>query len=207
MKKILIGLFLLILLSPHIASARIGVGVGTGKIYVEDVLKAGMSYNLPSLTVLNTGDEPSNYTVGLAYHRDQPEMAPPKEWFSFSPEEFYLEPGEARTVEIKLNLPLKTRYGDFFAYLEGKPTKKAQSGSTSIGVAAAAKLYFTIAPSNFLEPIYYKTIAIWTAWMPWTNIFAALLFTGIALILFKRFFKIQINIKGKDRTEEKIKSE
>jgi len=195
MRKFLIGLFFLVLLFPCVSLARIGVGVGSGIIQVEDTLKAGMSYKLPSLTILNTGDEPSDYTVGLAYHRDQPELAPPEEWFNFSPEEFYLEPGKARTVEIKLNLPLKTPYGDYFAYLEGKPTKKNESGSMSIGIAAAAKLYFTIEPSSFLEPIYYKTVAFWTAWMPWTNILAAFLFTVLALLLFKRFFNFELKLK------------
>jgi len=189
--------------------AIIGVGVGTGKIQVEDKLKSGMTYNLPILTVLNTGSEPSNYGVSIAYHQDQPELAPPEEWFDFSPSEFYLEPGESQAVDIKLDLPLKTVPGDYFAYLEGAPTKRSQSGSATIGVAAAAKLYFTIEPANFLEAVYYKTIAFWTAWLPWTNIAAALLLTGLASILFKKFFNVELKLKKKvgEVDEEHRKSE
>lgn len=196
---LLVGFFALF--SSNSAYAKIGVGVGTGKIQVEDKLKSGMDYELPPLTVLNTGDEPSDYGVSATYHQDQPQLAPPQEWFDFSPSEFYLEPGEAQTVAIKLSLPLKTVPGGYFAYLEGHPVKKSQSGNTTIGVAAAAKLYFTIAPANFLEAIYYKTAAFWTAHMPWTNIIAALLAIILTSRLFKKFFKIQVNVKKKNQKE------
>jgi len=196
---LLVGFFALFF--SNSAYAKIGVGVGTGKIQVEDKLKSGMSYELPPLTVLNTGDESSDYGASITYHQDQPQLAPPQEWFDFSPSEFYLEPGEAQTVAIKLSLPLKTVPGDYFAYLEGHPVKKSQSGNTTIGVAAAAKLYFTIAPANFLEAIYYKTVAFWTAHAPWTNIAAALLTVILISKLFKKFFKIQINVKKKNQKE------
>jgi len=190
-----------VVISPNAVRAAIGVGVGTGKIQVEDKLKSGMSYELPPLTVLNTGDEPSDYEVSVAYHQDQPELIPPKEWFDFSPSKFYLDPGGAQTVSIKLNLPLKTVPGDYFAYLEGFPAKKSQSGVTTIGVAAAAKLYFTIEPANFLEAIYYKAVAFWTAYTPWTNVVVVLLFAVLLLWSFKKFFKVKIDIKKKSNVK------
>lgn len=194
---ILFSTVFFVVISSSAVYAVIGVGVGTGKIQVEDKLKSGMSYELPPLTVLNTGDEPSDYGVSVAYHQDQPQLAPPKEWFDFSPSKFYLEPGEAQTVDIKLNLPLKTVPGDYFAYLEGFPAKKSQSGSTTIGVAAAAKLYFTIESANFLEAIYYKAVAFWTTYTPWTKIATILLFAVLLLWLFKKFFNVQLTLKRK----------
>ena len=53
--------------------AWIGVGVGTGKIQVTEKLKPGQIYILPSISVLNTGDEKGNYKVSIAYHEKQPE--------------------------------------------------------------------------------------------------------------------------------------
>lgn len=192
--------FVFSLLTP--AAARIGVGVGTGKIQVEEVLKGGMSYQLPPLTVLNTGDESSDYEATVTYHQDQPELIPPEKWFDFSPSEFYLEPGEAQVVEIKLSLPIKATPGDHFAYLEGHPVKKSQAGETSIGVAAAAKLYFTISPANFWQGIYYKIASFWKDNLPWTNLLAILLAVLVMGTLFRKFFKIQLEVKKKEQTKE-----
>ena len=197
MKKILIFLFFLILIFPRLVSARIGVGVGTGIIQVDDKLRSGMSYELPSLTVLNTGDEPSDYFVSLAYHQDQPQLIPPQEWFSFSPDEFYLEPGEVQTVKIRLNLPLKTPIGDYFAYLEGQPSKKSKSGGTSIGIAAVAKLYFTVAPTNFIAGIYYKFWTLWKIYHPWTTAFLIIVVCITLILLFRKFFNFELNVKKK----------
>ncbi|MBU1129811.1 hypothetical protein KKE45_00630 [Patescibacteria group bacterium] len=204
MKKFLSLLFFLtlFLLFPDNAFSKLGVGVGVGKIQVDDDLKPGMIYKLPHLTVLNTGDENSDYEVVIAYHQDQPELAPPQEWFSFSPQAFSLEPGQVQIVEIKLNLPLKTVPGDYFAYLEGHPTKKAGPGITTIGIAAAAKLYFTVVPANFIQGIYYKILSFWEIYAPWTNIVAIGLGLIFSIILFRKFFNLQINVAKKTKNKD-----
>ena len=182
------------------AFAKIGVGVGTGKIQVEEDLKPGIIYELPVLTVLNTGDEESDYEISVAYHSKQSELPPSKDWFVFFPQKFHLKPGEAKNIEIKLNLPIKTQPGDYFAYLEGHPAKKSQSGSTSIGVAAAAKLYFTVVPANFLQGIYYKLVSFYKIYSPWSRRAVIALVTLLAIVAFKKFFNIKINLK---RPEDK----
>jgi hypothetical protein len=207
MNKIFITSFFLFLVSlcfvfsPH-TLAKIGVGVGTGKIQVEDELKGGMIYQLPPLTVLNTGDEPADYEVSVSYHQNQPELKPPGEWFSFQPNRFHLEAGEVQTIEINLNLPVRTEPGDYLAYLEGHPLKKSEAGQTTIGVAAAAKLYFTVAPANFLQAIYYRLTTFWRIYSPWTNILAVLALGLAVLFVFKRFFKIQFGLSRKKKTSK-----
>lgn len=195
MKKFIFIVVFLFLLLPNTVFAKIGVGVGTGKIQVEDKLKPGIIYELPSLTVLNTGDEESDYEVNVSYHEKQPQLQPPQDWFIFSPQKFHLEPGKSQTVTIKLNLPVRTEPGEYFAYLEGHPFKKSVSGNTTIGVAAAAKLYFTVIPGNFLEGIYYKIASSWKVYSPWPQ--RALIGTVIIVlaIFFKKFFNIQIGLK------------
>jgi len=175
--------------------AIIGVGVGTGKIQIDEELKPGSIYRLPSLTVLNTGDESSDYEVSVEYHENQKELRPEEAWFIFSPKEFYLEPGEAKTVDIKLNLPLKMEPGNYFGYLEAHPLKKSQQGQTSIGVAAAAKLYFTVIPANLVLGIYYKAASFWKVYSPWPQRTLTLLVIVVIVILFKKFFNINIDLK------------
>jgi len=202
MKKaflILFILFFVFLFNFDNVLAKIGVGVNTGKIYVDEVLKAGQIYKLPSITIINTGDEPSDYEVGVTYHQDQPQFLPDQNWFIFSPGKFYLNPKEAQLVEIKINLPLRIEPGDYFAYLEGRPIKTTQKGTASIGVAAAAQLYFTAEPANIFYAIYYKIKSFFEVYAPWPQ--RALILIGIisAILLIKKYFNFNISFKKSEK--------
>ncbi|MDY0097497.1 MAG: hypothetical protein RBS01_04065 [Candidatus Dojkabacteria bacterium] len=203
MKKIVLTLLLInvILLLPSSSYAKLGVGIGTGKIVVDEQLKSGVIYNLPSLTIANTGDEVANYTVSVAYHTDQPELRPEKDWFMFSPEVFKLEPGESKVVEVKLNLPLRTEPGSYFAYLEGSPIINRDDGKSSVGIAAAAKLYFEVVPSNIFEAIYFKVISFFEVYAPWPQrVSIAIGVIGLALVL-RKYLNFDISLKRKDKKE------
>ena len=128
-------------------SAQSGVGVNVGKIEIDQVLSTGGSYNLPSIGVINTGHDAGDYSVRISYMGDQEEQRPPGEWFSFSPGVFGLEPGESRTVGIRLSIPVSARAGDYFALIEASP-KPPEGSGVVIGIAAATKLTFTVRASN-----------------------------------------------------------
>lgn len=202
-KKIFLVLFLIaVFVGPMFVLARIGVGVGIGKIQVDEPLKAGVIYDLPALSVLNTGDEPGEYGASIEYHEGQeqnPEMGlrPQKEWFSFEPQSFHLEPGQIQNVRIILTLPTKVQPGNYFAYLEGHPVKKSETGQTSIGVAAAAKLYFTVAPANIFQGIYYRVVSFWAMYSPWTWVVLGIILTVIVIVFFRKRFAFQVGIKKK----------
>ena len=99
-KAIILTLAVLLFLPVLALGQKLGVGVGTGTIRVGDILKAGQSYNIPPIVVINTGDIPSKYGVGLQWREYQPELKPLEDWFKFNPEEFFLEPGKSQVVEI-----------------------------------------------------------------------------------------------------------
>ncbi len=201
-KSFLLGLALSVLILPVFAFARLGVGVGVGKIQVEKPLKAGIIYDLPSLPVLNTGDEPSDYGVSIEYHEKQeenPEMGlrPAKEWFSFEPANFHLEPGQSQQVKMKLALPIKgVKPGKYFVYLEAHPIRKAETGATQVGIAAAAKLYFTVAPSNIFQGIYYRFLSLYLRYHPWDTIALVIIFLTVLFRFLGKKFKIQITKKS-----------
>ena len=196
MKKLItisLAAIIAMLIFPFAVFGSVGVGVGTGKIQVDKPLKPGSVYIVPPLTVINTGDEPTEYTVSIDYSGNQTQLKPNKEWFSFEPLQFALQPNQSQVVQIKMTLPIKTVPGDYFAYLQAQPTKKtATVGDTTIGVAAAAKLYFTIAPANIFQGIYYRFISIYTRYHPWDTIVLAIIFVAILILLFRKRFKIQI---------------
>ena len=186
---------------PNGVSAKIGVGVGSGKIQVDQSLKAGLIYTLPALTVINTGDEITEYGVDLQYKDKQTELTPSKDWFVFEPKSFTLEPGKSQAVQIKLTLPISgVEPGDYFVFLQGFPLKKVETGgSTSVGIAAASKLYFTIEPANFLFAIYYRLLSIYKQYTPWSLVFVVVFLAAIFVSILRRFFSFNfgVNIKKK----------
>ena len=201
MKKIAVLFCGIILLTiPMITSARIGVGVGTGKIQVDQPMKAGLIYTLPPLTIVNTGDEPSNYTVDVQYRETQPEMKPDKSWFTFEPVDFYLEPGQTQVVQMKLNLPITgAQPGDYFCFLQGAPVQTADVQGTSIGVAAAAKLYFTVAPGNVFVGLYFRSISLLKIYAPWSYVVVGVVLAALLLIILSRFVSLNLGISFKKK--------
>ena len=134
-----------ILTLPLMILGRVGVGVGTGKIQMDEPLRPGSIYEIPSVVVRNTGDEPSNYQIAVEGKMDVVEMIPDSKWINFEPKKFYLEPGESELVQVKIILPVKgVKPGDYFAFLSASPIQELEQGMTSIGVAAATKLYFLL---------------------------------------------------------------
>ena len=189
-------LFLALVSVPAAGFARIGVGVNTGKIILEEPLKAGGIYELPALVVLNTGDEPSSYSVSVEYHVSQPEYRAEAPWFRFTPEIFHLEPGGVQKVAIQLTLPVKAPPGEYFAYLQGQPVYGEQEGGVSrIGIAAAAKLYFTVAPANFLQGVYWRALYFWNKWSPWTYVVLVILAGALFLAVARRFVSLNIGLR------------
>ena len=203
MKKIIfLTLAISFFIFPAYVLGRIGVGVATGKIIVNDKLKPGIIYNLPPLTVLNTGDVPSDYEVKITYFEKQPQLKPSNDWFIFTPQKFHLDPGKVQVVNIKLNLPIIVKPGDYFGFLEAHPIQKNTTGKTTIGIAAAAKLYFTIVPSNILYGMYYKIISFWEVYAPWPQRVTTFIIIISTILIARKFFNIQIGLKNPQKIKK-----
>lgn len=194
MKKILIVLCLLCILCTGQAFATLGVGVGVGKIRVDQKLNPGQIYNLPSITVLNTGTESSDYEVTIDHLQNQPQLIPERNWFIFSPQTFHLSPKGVQKVNVTLTLPIKTPPGDYFIYLEAQPIRKTVNGTTAIHIAAATKLYFTVEPASFIAGIYYKLLSIWVVFTPLPQIIVGILLVSLFILLAKRFINVEIKL-------------
>lgn len=204
---ILISLPVLTLtLLSGIVLAKLGVGVNTGTIQVDEKLKGGMIYNLPSITVINTGDEAAEYRMSVSYQKDQKLLAPDKAWLDFSPDAFDLEGGKTQVVEIKIKLPLRSKPGDYFAYLEARPIATVNRGGTAVGVAAASKLYFTVAPANAFLGMYYRIASMWTQYMPWSQVIVGLMAFALILSIFKKFVRLEIKAKPAKKSPSKEES-
>lgn len=182
-----------------IVEARIGVGVAIGKIEMDKPLKPGSVYDLTPLVILNTGDEPADYAISLAFQSDQPELRPSDDWFKFEPQTFHLEPGKSQNVAVRLTLPIKTKLGNYFAYLEGHPLVKASGPGTTINVAAATKLYFTVAPANIFQGIFYRVSAFIVRTAPWSYIVLFVVAGALLFAVIRRFFNFNIGVSFKKK--------
>lgn len=196
--NIVLSLLAIVLLAvSYSAQASIGVGVGAGRISLDSPIKPGTIYQLPSLPVINTGDEAADYAVSIEYNQTQPQMRPDPSWFSFSPSTFHLEPGKSQVVKISVAIPIKVVPGDYFGYLEAHPIMINVPGVSSIGVAAASKLYFTVAPANYIQGVYYRVLSLVKEGAPWTYIALGLIGLFILVRVFRRFFNFKIAIAVK----------
>lgn len=195
MKGIASALILIVALMAAASSARAdtGVGVNLGKIEIDDRLAPGERYRLPTLGVINTGDEPGDYEVVISYLADQKEKRPPEDWFEFQPQRFFLEAGESQAVAIRITLPTGADPGDYFALIEAHPVS-TQEGVT-IGVAAATKLYFTVKPSNVLSAWLLRVRYFFDDNGPWSYIIPSSLGALLLLYLLRRYFRVRLQIE------------
>ncbi len=179
---------------------KVGVGMGAGEIHVTESIKPGGIYTLPSLRVFNTGDETTTYGMDVAYHQDHPELRPGKEWFSFSPPTFTIEPGQSQEVKVTMLVPVKTVPGDYFAFVESGPVAENGPG-TSVGVAVATKLYFTVVYTNLWQAVTYRLAAFFATYSPWSWIGLGLVLVFGASYIFIRFFSFNVSLKRTTKQE------
>lgn len=186
-------------LSSDIASARVGVGMGAGEIRLTSSVKPGGIYTLPKLRIFNTGDETTTYGLDVAYHAERPELRPGQDWFSFSPSTFTLPAGESQEISVTMTVPVKAEQGDYFAFLESGPIASDNSGGTTVGVAVASKLFFTVAPANLFQAILYRVSSFFNTYAPWSWVGLAVVLLTLSVLLFRRFFHFHIHIAVKEK--------
>ena len=181
---------------PQIVRGVVSVGVGTGKIVVDEPVKPGGMYNLPPITIFNNGDESTEYGIETTFNQTQPELKPDKQWLTYTPDAFTLAPKATRSVNVQLTVPVNAQPGKYFAYLEAHPIIKANAGTT-VGIAAATKLSFTIIASNPLQAMLYRISAIFTHYAPWSGIILSIFIFIIMVSVFRKFFHFRIGIEKK----------
>jgi hypothetical protein len=190
---------ILVILMMQPCSANVGVGVGTGKIAVEDPLMPGGTYKINPISVLNTGDEASNYAVDVTYLYGQTELRIPEDWAIFSPATFFLEPGDSQIVEVALTIPLDAEPGDYFCFLEAHPVTEGEG--FRIGVAAATKLYFSVKPANIVSALAHKVSAFMRETAPVSYIIIIAVLALAALVVLRKHVSIEVRRRKKKPPE------
>lgn len=148
------------------AGADTGVSIDVGKIAITQKLTPGGGYQLPTFGVRNPGTERTAYRLRVSYVQGQQAKRPPADWFTFSPGELSLDPGETRPVRVRLSLPAGADPGDYEA-LVGAEIASDEPGAR-VGAAAAARLTFSVEPASLLEAWWLKLTTFWSGHSPWT---------------------------------------
>jgi len=152
------------------ASADSGIGITPGRIQVNDVLKPGGRYELPSLAVINTGDEKQTYEVVLSFEDGNGLQRPAPSWMKIEPKKFALDGQESRSVSVNISLPGGVEPGDYFAYLEAK---MVNDSGQSIHASVATQLAFTVGESGWLDTLVRQINNLLDDASPWIYIVAA----------------------------------
>lgn len=144
----IIGIIIVLLLASSTpATASLGIGVGGLTFDLGEVQK-GQTYYVGCMQILNVGDEPTWYKMGVSYASSQLELEVPAEWITFIPQRFYLYPGVDKVYElgyaqqivsIYLTVPKYAHKGDYFCYLDAS----TDTGSW-FNIAVGATLRFRV---------------------------------------------------------------
>jgi hypothetical protein len=172
------------------AEASKGVRIDVGRIAVEQRLAPGGSYRLPVIGVSNPGTQATTYRMGASYVAGQKGRRPAETWFRFSPGQFTLAPGRTQAVKTRLDIPTGAEPGDYAALVEATIVSDAKGAQ--VGAAAAARLTFTVEPSNWLEAWWLKLKTWFSDQTPWSWLVPALVLGALLAWWVGRRFSFQI---------------
>lgn len=127
------------------SDAKIGTGVGAAPITLKAPARAGSNYSLPSLWVVNTGDEPAIYAVAVtpSTRTKQNTTNVRPAWVKIARRGFRLAPGEGTWVPLALSVPRDAPGGRYEANLVAG-TVRENAGGAGLGAAAATRLQFRV---------------------------------------------------------------
>jgi hypothetical protein len=182
----------LVLVLPAAASAsRLGVGIDRGQLAVDHSLRPGSRVSL-AMGVFNTGDQAAKYVMSAASQNGQTQISVPDGWFSFSPHELFLTPGAGYQVAVTLTVPVHAAPGDYFALVQASPV--VEGGNVNVGIAAASKLTFTVAPASLWQAIFFR-VGDWLAAMwPWSLVVPIAIVLALAVLLLGRRYRFRLEL-------------
>ncbi len=191
---IVIMLACVVAIGTRPVAGGMGVGVDVAEIEIDEVLTPGNVYHLPTVAVINTGDQTASYEVGITYLNNQQELMPSADWFEFDPQSFPLEPGTSKRVAPDLHLPRDAPPGDYFALIEAHPVIESSGGAT-IAIAVATKLRFSVKKISRAVSVLDAIGDFFRNTAPYCYIILGLVAAVIVVLLSRRFFRFRLKLE------------
>lgn len=196
MKKISL-LIIVLLLLPNLALARVGVNVGENKITIQESLPAGAIHKLPAITVINTGDQESQYRFRVIHKIEKGISNLENDWISFLPGSLKIDASQKKDVDVFLNLPVNAKPGNYFATIEVYPAK--DNGEAYLNTFESVRFYFSVKQTNFFAGFYYRITTLFSEYSPGGYIATAIVLLMIALWLLSNKFRVKVKLVIKKR--------
>jgi hypothetical protein len=174
--------------APAFASQAVSIDVG--RIDVSDALAPGGQYKLPAFGVRNPGTESTTYRIVVSYVDGQEAGQPSQAWFSFSPAELTVGPGESRPVTASISLPPNADPGPYEALIG--PEIVSTGIGAQVGAGAAAHLTFTVAQSSAFDG-FMRWIGRTIGQNPWLLAVVGLAVIVVVLWSLRRRFSFTVS--------------
>jgi hypothetical protein len=185
------------LTAPATAEASVGVGVTVGAIRLDEPVQPGAIERLPSTYVVNSGSEPTTYAVTVMGMIAPGRQIADPAWFDLTPSLVHLAASRTVKIEIELAVPANAEPGDYLALVAARPA--ADASGSSVGITAATKVLFSVAPSNLLWAAYYRARSIFRLYAPWSYVAAGSVLAAMILWWFFSRFSISFGLAKKRR--------
>ena len=134
----------LLLAFPAAAAASIGVGIQVGPVRLAGIAHAGQTYDLPPVFVVNTGTEPETVRLEVQRLSKGTGRDVPKSWFRPGQTDVHLDAKQSATIPVQIVVPADAKPGPYFSDVVAHGSASIEAGQTTLGVAAATKLQFTV---------------------------------------------------------------
>lgn len=127
------------------ARASVGVGIQAGPVALSGAAHPGGSYALPPVYVVNTGSQDESLSVRIERLSAGSGRPVPASWVRVG-DPVKLSHSQSARIPLELIVPPTARPGVYLSDVVVRGSASLSAGSAHLGVAAATKLQFTIAP-------------------------------------------------------------
>ena len=158
------------------AQASVGVGVQATPVRLGNVAHAGGSYALPSVYVIDNGTQPETISVRVARLSKGTGRAVPPSWVQAASSGVQLSPRQSARIPLELVVPGGAKPGRYLSDIVVAGSAVISAGRANLGVAAATRLEFTVAPGS--PPGLFPFGPSWMWWAVIGLLVVALAVTG-----------------------------
>ena len=158
------------------AQASVGVGVQASPVRLGNVAHAGGSYALPPVFVVNTGTQSEKISVRVERLSKGPGRAVPPSWVQATGPGVQLSPRQSARIPLELVVPGGAKPGRYLSDVVVAGSAVISAGQANLGVAAATRLEFSVAPG--LPPGVFPFGPSWMWWAAIGLLVRALAITG-----------------------------
>ena len=161
------------------AGASVGVGVQAGPVLLTSAAHPGGSYALPAVYVVNTGTQPEVVRIRIDRLSAGRGLAVPPSWIHAGPG-VRLTAHQSARISLQLVVPADARTGGYLSDVVAAGSGTISEGNANLGVAAATKLEFRIAPGAAPAGLWPPV----PGWLEWAA--GGLLLFVIAFVALRR---------------------